>query len=172
VADLTVVDELRAYLIAQGVGQSNDPNVTPISAVVPSIWKETVDGAPEPRDGEAATITLIDTLAGPPSDLEAFMEETFVECVVRARGVASGTLLQRQIRQLIAPLDAPGGRKMWMMGALLVEYSTCWRGDQPAGAVAASTSWTTGRPSTVFSRTQSFRIGCRVKSLAGLPYAP
>ena len=159
--DLTVVDELRAYLISQAVGQDNDPRVAPVSPVIPSVWKETRDGAPEPRDGEGATITLIDTLAQPPSDLEPFMEEAFVECVTRARSISAATFLQRTIRQLIAPLDQPGGRKMWLMGDLLVEYSTVWRGDQSAGSTAVS-----------YARTQSFRIGCRVKSLAGQPYSP
>jgi hypothetical protein len=131
VPDLTVVDELRAYLIAQGVGQSNDPNVTPISAVVPSIWKEPSTAPPsratERRDDHADRHAAATT-----ERPRAFMEETFVECRrARAGRRFAATLMQRQIRQLIAPLDAPGGRKMWMMGNLLVEYSTCGAATSP-----------------------------------------
>lgn len=160
-AEMLVIDELRAYLIAQGVCQDN--NVAE-SAVLPSIWVKPMEGAPEPRlpdGGEVATITLIDTLLRSPGDLEQFMEEAFIEVVVRSWSPAAGELIQRQIRGLIAPGDQPGGKKLWTMNNLLVEYSTMWRGDQSLGATELS-----------YARTQSFRFGCRRKSLSGLPYVP
>lgn len=160
-AELLVIDELRAYLIAQGIAQDNN---APPSAVIPSIWVKPMEGEPEPRlpdGGEVAAITLVDTLLRSPSDLEQFMEEAFVEVVVRSWSPSAGELIQRQIRGLIVPGDASGGRKMWMMNNLLVEYSTMWRGDQSLGATSLS-----------YARTQSFRFGCRRKSLSGFPYVP
>jgi hypothetical protein len=165
VPELLVIDELRAYLIAQGVCQTNDAAVAAPSAVIPSIWvKPMTPGAPEPRlpeGGEVATITLADTLLKSPGDLEPWMEEAFIEVIVRSWSPSAGELIQRQIRGLIVPDGAVGGRKMWTLNTLLVEYSTLWRGDQSLGATDLS-----------YGRTQSFRFGARRKSLSGLPYVP
>jgi hypothetical protein len=160
VPDMLVIDELRAYLLAQGLCQ--DQNAAP-SAVLPSIHRAPRKGAPEPRvdKGELATITLADTLLTAPSDLAPWMEEAFIEVIVRSKAAAAGELLQRTIRGLLVPDNAIGGRKLWTMNNLLVEYTTLWRGDQSLGASEVS-----------YARTQSFRFGCRRKSLAGLPYVP
>lgn len=162
--EMLVIDELRAYLIAQGLAQTNDPSVAAPSAVLPSVWVKPVDGAPEPRlpkGAEVATITLSDTLLRAPDVLAPWMEEAFIEVIVRSWSPSAGALIQRQIRGLIVPDNAIGGRKMWTMNNLLVEYSTMWRGDQSLGATDLS-----------YGRTQSFRFGARRKSLSGLPYTP
>lgn len=157
--DLIAVDELGAFLIAEGIAQG--PNATP--SPVPSVWLQPRQGAPEPRDGEESTITLVDAQLSSPGVLEPWIEEAFLEVIVRSRSLAAGRLIHRAIRGRLAPEDQPGGRKLWMMGALLVEYSTLWRGEQPLP------SPNNGR---TYDRVQSFRLAARTKSLRGEPYAP
>jgi hypothetical protein len=162
VADLIVIEELQAYLVAQGVGQL--PGAAP-SLTLASVWMAPRDGAPLPRDGENATVTLTDTMLRSPSDLEAWMSETFVDVVVRSRQPSPGKLIQRAILGLIVPFGAHGGRKQWMMGNLLVEGSTEWRGDQvlPQMRSIAQTD-----AHLTYDRVASYRFSCRRKVLAGL----
>jgi hypothetical protein len=57
-----------------------------------------------------------------------------------------------------------------MMGSLLVEYSTPWRGEQPLPIARGQDA---GESNLVtFDRVASYRFGCRRKSLAGTPYVP
>lgn len=160
--DLIVIEELQDYLVAQGVGQL--PSAAP-STGLPVVILAPRDGAPLPRTGENATITLIDTMLRAPTGLEPWLEETFVDVIVRSRTASPGKLIQRTIHGLIAPFDQTGGRKNWMMGALRVEYSTEWRGDQPLPTREAVTE---SNPRITYDRVQSFRFGCRRKILAGL----
>lgn len=159
-ADLHVVEELRAYLIAQGVAQ--DWNIA-ASTTVPGIMLQPRDGAPLPRDGENATITIVDTSLGPPHALEAWIEETFVDVIVRSRTAAPGKLIHRSIRGLIHPISAHGGRQMWTMAGIdPVEYSTMWRPEQPLPPPQD------GRNISTYDRIASYRFGVRRKTLAGL----
>jgi hypothetical protein len=166
VADLILIEQLQDYLIAQGVGQAQDQAV---STSVPTIWLQPRDGYPQPREGETATISLVDTLLSSPPG-EAWFEETFVDIVIRSRSAPTGKLLHRTIRGLLAPIDQPWGRMMWTMGALLVEYSTGWRGEQPLAI--ASRNPQVNNNLVTHDRVASYRFGCRRKSLAGLPYVP
>lgn len=157
-AELHVIEELQAYLVAQGVAQQ--PDQTP-SLTVPSIWLQPRDGAPAPRRApkggdylEAATITLVDTNTTGPPELEAWLEETFVDITVRSRFAAPGKLIQRQIRGLLTPTGDLFGRKGWQMNNLRVEYSTIWRGDQPVDADDVS-----------YRRVQSIRFGVKRTAL-------
>lgn len=158
-AELDVLKELRDYLIAEGVAQAQD--AAP-STALPSIWLMPRDGAPAPRRApkggdylETATITLRDTNTTGPPELEAWIEETFIDVIVRSRTAAPGKLIQRQIRGLLSPIGEIYGRKHWMMGQLLVEYSTLWRGDQPVNA-----------DDVAYDRVQSFRFGVRRSALS------
>jgi hypothetical protein len=172
VADLFVVQELRSYLIAQGVVQaaSDAPSLT-----VPSIHVDPSDGAPVPRRSaagalsEIGTVTILDTQLQPAAALEAWIEEAFVDVIVRMSSKAGGgarcRLTHRVIRGLLHPNDAHGGRKQWYMNGLLVEYSTIWRGEQPL-------PFPTDGDTDVVSRVASYRFGCRRKALQGLPTAP
>jgi hypothetical protein len=168
-ADLLVAKELHSYLIAQGVAQH--PDTTP-SLTVPSVWLQPRDGAPLPRDNngtvlENATITLKDPMLTSPSSLEEWIEEAFIDVIVRARQSSMAQLIHRQIRGLIVPFDASGGRKQWMMHDLLVEYSDQWRMEQELPqlrGVAATDAHVT------YDRVASYRFACRRKVLAGLPY--
>ena len=161
-ADLSVVDELRDYLIAQGIGHAQDAAV---SLTVPSVWISPLDGIPLPRTGENQTITLRDTRLQAASTLEAWIEETFIDVVVRSRSEPEGTFLHRAIRGLlISANDAAGMKRMWAMAGINpVEYSGEWRGEQPLPAP-------TDRDVTTYDRVASYRFGVRRKVLAGLSY--
>lgn len=158
-----VIEELRAYLIAQGVVQ---PQSAAPSTVTPSIWLQPRDGAPEPRKdstgnyAEAATVTLTDPMLAPASELVAWIEESFIDVIVRARTAPQAKLIQRSIRGLIHPNDDLGGRKQWTMNNLTVEYSTIWRGDQDLPRPPGD------RPT--YDRTCGYRFGVRRKALSGL----
>jgi hypothetical protein len=160
--DLDVLRELQVYLIAQGIGQA--PSSAP-SLTVPSIWLMPRDGSPLPRDGENITITLHDTMMRSPSSMEPWMQEAFVDVIVRSRQPTPGKLLQRTIGALIAPWGLPGGRHQWMMGGLLVETSDQWRGDQP---MPQRQDTSQGDPHISYDRVASYRFVCRRKVLAGL----
>lgn len=132
--ELLAVDELGAYLLAQGVVQ--DINAAP-SRTLPRLFIAPRQYAPEPaRDestgdwAEDATVTLHPTHTGLPSPIESWMEETFVDVIVRARPAGAAELLHRVIRNLIVPASQPGGRKAWDMGALHVQRSFQWRREQ------------------------------------------
>lgn len=170
-ADLLVAQELQSYLVAQGVGQ--DPDDTP-SLTLPSIWLQPRDGAPLPRVDkstgialEAVAITIKDPMLTSPSSLEEWMEEAFIDIIVRAHQPAMAQLVHRQIRGLIVPFEASGGRKQWMMNNLLVETSTQWRMEQELPqlrGIAATDSHRT------YDRVASYCFACRRKILAGLAF--
>lgn len=150
--ELILIEEIRDQLVTDGVGQL--PQAAP-STVVPSIWLHPRDGAPEPRAGEDATLTLIATGQVPNREHEGFLEERVVDVVVRSRKSKPGELLQRVVRSKLHD------RREFFLSDLRVEWSMLWRGTQPLAS--DETSYTT---------VQSFRIAARTKSLAGLPYAP
>lgn len=146
-AELSVVEELRAYLIGQTIvqAQSNAPSTS-----LPSVWLMPRDGAPKPRTGENLTVTLIDTNTSGPPGLEAWITEVFVDIRIRSRTAGPAKLLARTIEGKLAPIGDIYGRKNWLMNNLLVEYSTGWRGLQPVGA-----------DDTTYDFVQSFRFGVR-----------
>lgn len=158
--DLFVVQELRAFLVDEGVGQRS---TEPPSMLLPSIWTDRV--APLPRKDEGGTITLLDTrLSGPPN-LDAWLQETFVDVIVRHRSPGTCRLIHRSIFGLLHPRGDHRGRCQWTMNDLPVEYSTLWRGEQPL-------PFPDDGDTDVVSRVTSFRICCRRASLAGVPYVP
>jgi hypothetical protein len=161
-AELVLVEELAAYLVAQGIGQR--PSVAP-STSVPSIWLMPRDGAALPRAGENITVTLNDTLPGPDQGLMAWVEGTIVDVTVRSRQPGPGKLVQRAIKRLLVPFDAHGGRRQWMMNSLLVESSYEWRGDQPLPSVESASS---DNPHVTYDRIASYRFSVRRKILSGL----
>ena len=152
-ADLIVIEQLQAFLVAQGVAQLPGEAA---SDTVPSVWVQPRDGAPAPRTLDETTITLVDSLLAPAATLEAWIEEAFVDVIVVNRLAAKAKLTHRVIRDLLHPIAAHGGRTNWQMGALLVEYSTIWIGEQPLY-----------QGKDFYSRKASYRIGCRRHVLAG-----
>lgn len=166
-ADLILVEELRAYLIAQGIAQAQ--STTP-SLTTPSIWLAPRDGAPDLRRvngdiAEAATITLVDDGNTQPSELEEWVEATMVDIIIRARTAVPGKLLFRRIAELLVPYDGSQGRRGWMMHNLLVESSTLWQGDQP---MRQRQSVGETDPHSTWDRVATYRFVARRKILAGL----
>lgn len=169
-ADLHVIEELQTYLIGQGIGQF--ASATP-SLTVPSIWLQPRDGAPLPRGNkttgvvlEHVTIALIDTQIAAPHELEAYLDETYVDIIVRSHQPPDGKLIHRRVRDLLVPIGSFMGRKLWMMNNLLVESSTIWRPEQPL-------PWPPdGRNIDTYDRVAAYRFVSRRKALAGLPYVP
>ncbi len=159
-ADYFVSEELQDYLVTALPAQL--PGATP-SLAVPSVWLQPRDGAPVPRRSTAggfaenATITLAETMVAGPAPTDAWLETTVVDVTVRATANQACKLLQRQIRDLIAPRGDYMGRKLWTMSDLLVERSWVWKPDQALAADEDS-----------YTRVQSFMFECRRKSLAGL----
>lgn len=165
---LHIVEELQTYLVAQGVGQL--PNATP-SATVPSIWIQPRDGARlpgKPRGAftadqakvETATVTLIDTQTGSPmgNGLEAYIDEAFIDIIVRSKTAAPGKLIHRTIRGLLHPPGDLYGKHGWMMGQMDVEYSNVWRAEQPL-------MYPTDAEVQSYDRMASYRIGVRRANL-------
>lgn len=163
-ADKLVAQELKAYLIAQVVGV-HPPDKGATRVVVPTIWLQPRDGPPQPRwcDSysdyqEDTTITLVaQDIAAPNPELEAYVEEAFIDVIVRSRQDAAAQLVHRVIRGLIAPVGSPWGRQQWTMNTLTVQYSTTWRTERQAGATPVD-----------YRRDASYRFGCTRRALAGL----
>lgn len=151
-AELILIEELRAYLVAQGVVRLAEG----AGGALPPCWLDPEDGAPEPDAADDATVTLTGPLTIPQEwQTGTMLEERIVDVVVRARSSARAELIQRQIKgQLEEKVNV-------FLGALRIEHCKLWRGDQKLAS-----------DETTYTRMQSFRIAARVKSLAGLPYAP
>lgn len=149
--DLIVIEQFRAYLVAQGVVRNWESSANGL----PQCILDPRDGAPEAQGQgyEDAVVTLTRTGLTPQRPLEEFQEDAHVECIVRAYRSPDAELIQRRVR---ASID---GLKLFMMGALIVEWARVFTGDQPLGS-----------DETSYSRMQTFMIRSRVKSLAGLPY--
>jgi hypothetical protein len=155
-ADLFLIREVRAYLIAQGVVQAAETASTGDYSP-PRCWLDPRDGAPEPKvaSGEDAVVTITSTLTIPGEWLEGrYLEQRIVEITTRAGSSERAELVQRQIRNVLEE------QVNTFFGDLRIESSKLWRGDQKISSDATS-----------YTRSQSFVIAARVKSLAGLPYA-
>lgn len=159
---LIVIEELKSYLVAQGVGQpvdGPDPSVN-----MPSIWTQPRQGAPMPRKPkgggdwlERATVTLRDqNLTGPPG-IAAWIEDAFVDITVRAVNAGECKLLHRTIAGLISPIGQIGGRKHWMMNQLLVQESRIWRREQELPSVEGGET---------YDRLASYQFRCARSTLA------
>lgn len=150
-ADLIVVEQLRAYLVAQGIVRNAES-----AGAAPPCWLNPRDGAKEPVSPDLSAVTLVQTLAVPQDVLhQPFLQEPIVDVLIRATTSPRAELLQRAIRGVLAD------KRLLTMGDLLVERSLVWREDQHLQA-----------DDRTYTRVQSFRFLCRVKALQGLPYAP
>lgn len=150
-ADLIVIEQMRAYLIAQGLVRAWEAE----GAAPPCILNPR-DGAPEPVAPDLSTVTLVQTLHVPVDTLEQrYLAEPVVDVIVRSTTSPRAELLQRSIRGVLAD------KRLFTMGSLLVERSLVWREDQHLAA-----------DQRTYMRVQSFRLLCRIKALQGLPYAP
>lgn len=143
--DLIPAEQLKAYLIAQGVVQ--DQSVNP-SSTIPGVWMNPRDEAPEPRAGENVAVTILDGPEIPREWLEGFLQEKVFDFVVRSRKKVDGVLIQRKIR---AAFEEQKGVNF---GQLRIEWSKLFRGEQPVTA-----------DETSYTSIQSFRIAYRTVSL-------
>lgn len=159
--ELLVAEQLSDYLIAQGLVAAVESAPT---MALPSVWiNPRDDGAPQPRAGEATTVTLVTVSTGRAPNAP-WCQLDVVDVVIRATDERAGQLLGRQVADLLAPLDQLGGRKQWTMGDLLVERSDVFRPAQPIRL-----SQGTGR---TYDTAQAFQFFCRRKALAGTPLVP
>jgi hypothetical protein len=152
VSELIAIEELRTYLVAQGVVRNwgDAANGLPQCILAPR------DGAPEAQ-GQAyqdGVVTLAKIGQQPPVVQEEFLEAALVECVTRAYRAVDAELIQRRVRAKL------NGLRLFTMGSLIVEHAQVFAGDQPLGS-----------DETSYTRMQTFLIQTRVKSLAGTPYA-
>lgn len=153
--DLIVVEQLRDYLITEGVanGDMDTPSLT-----LPSIWLMPRDGAPLPREGETMTLTLHDTNLNGPPGVEAWLEDTFIDIIIRAKNAGEAKLLHRSIKSLLHPIGVrPSGKQHWTMNELPVLYSATWRGEQPLPR---------SEDGKTYDRIASFRFRCARSDLA------
>lgn len=150
-SDLIAVEELRTYLVAQGVVRSWQATANGL----PQCILNPRDGAPEPQgeDYQDATVTLARIGQVPPNVQEEFLEDALVECIVRAYRSPDAEMIQRRIRAQL------NGLRLFTMGSLIVEWARVFTGDQPLGS-----------DETSYTRMQTFLIQARVRSLAGAPY--
>jgi hypothetical protein len=148
-----VVEQLQAFLVAEGVAQL--PEVPP-ATTKPSVWLQPRQGAAMPRTEngnwlETETITLNDTQLNGPPGLEAWIEDTFVNVTIRSKNAGEGKLLHRQIRGLLAPVGKLAGRKGWTMAGLKILGSSIWRNEQPLPPIDGGLT---------YDRVASYRIRC------------
>lgn len=154
-----MVDEFQAFLVAEAVGQLPDAMPSPLH---PSIWTLPRQGAPLPRQDDGAwleetTITLNDTNLQARPNLEAWIEEAYIDVTVRSVSPNVGKLVHRVIRGLLQPVGLVGGRKGWTMNNLPVLYSRVWRGEQPLPPQDGGVT---------YDRVASYCIACRRSDLA------
>lgn len=116
-ADLLLVEEVRDYLITQGVVKA--PGT---SGTLPVIAIDPVDGVPEPVPPADAVVGIRPGLQVPPARwYEEFLDERIVEFRVRALTSSRAELIQRQIRQQI------NGKKATSFGRLFVQHTMLHR---------------------------------------------
>lgn len=147
--DLILISELADAFVTAGIAEAP---ARPQPGNLPVVWKDPRDGAPDPTPTVAQTITLVRTGQAVSAPYEGFLEVAIVDVIVRAAKSPDGELTQRRVRAL---LDDHRG---FYVGALRVESSYLWRGIQKLGSDSVS-YWTS----------QSFRVACRLNSLAGNP---
>lgn len=152
-ADVFVLEELAAELVTQGICRAWQTTANGL----PQVIRDERYGTPEPQGKafEDAIVGLVRTDQVPPAPLEGFLEQAVVDVIVRAYKAQDAELIGRQIRGLLNDR-----RQGYFLGALRIEYSYLWQGDQRLGA-----------DETSYTRRQSFVICARSLSLAGQPYA-
>lgn len=141
---LDISEQLQAYLIEQSIGVR--PSAADGTSAV--VINQPRDGAPQPvkdgsgQFGSVPTITLVTILAARPNAQDFAVDETFIDIIVRAYNNGTAKMILRQIRGLLVPNNAIGGRRMFKMAAIdPVECCVPWRGAQPIGADDQSYDW-------------------------------
>ena len=155
-AEYHVIDELLSCLVTAGVVQRW--NTTP-SSTIPGAVIGPLKGAPLPRTDEPATVTLRQSGVTQANGMDAWLQETAIEVIVRARSAPAGRLLHRSIRGVIHPRGSFPARTNWQMTAsLLVERAYIWRGEQ---TIPPSMSQQGDRDLSTYDTTESYMFAVR-----------
>lgn len=142
---MTWLDNLRDYLIAEGLVRA--PNVPGPGARpwLPPVWRHPDNGAVGPGDAadqgrpdvardDGLVVSLMHAPGIPPAIGAEERRIDGVDVVFRSRAVPPITDLEAQIRaRLVGTLD-PGGRTDWVMAGLYVIQSRQWSPLQPVAA--------------------------------------
>jgi hypothetical protein len=114
----TLLNELRAYLIAQGIGR--DPRV---AGSLPPIWRQPRDGVPAPGQGSGAevgataVVGLFVNGGYPSAPMEGFLERRSVDIRLRTSHAQIGEQIG------VALAVALDDRRYYLAGALRVHES-------------------------------------------------
>jgi hypothetical protein len=143
---VTLLDNLRDYLIAEGLVRApNAPGPGP-RPWLPPVWRHPDNGAVAPGDAadqgrpdaardDGLVVSLMHAPGIPPRAGEEERRIDGVDVVFRGTAVAPIFDLERAIRdRLVGTLD-PGGRADWVMAGLYVIQSRQWSPMQPVDAV-------------------------------------
>jgi hypothetical protein len=129
----TILDHLRTYLIANGVGR--DPRV---AGAAPPIWRQPAAGTPAPGEpphsgssssveiGDPAVIGLMRTGGIPQSPQEVEWRRDIVDIWIRSRTWPQTESTWNAIRLLLIGTHAQS-RQGWTMSGLAVIESQEWR---------------------------------------------
>lgn len=155
--DVHVIDELLTRLVNDGIVQRWSKTY---SGTLPSAVITPIKGAPLPRATEPATVTLRQSGVSQPNGMDAWLEETAIEVIVRARSAPAGRLLHRVIRGVIHPRGAFPAQTGWQLTSnLLVERSYIWRREQ---TIPPANNQTEGQRDLVtYDTTESYMFAVR-----------
>jgi hypothetical protein len=123
----TILDHLRTYLIANGVGR--DPRV---AGATPPIWRQPAAGTPAPGEGtgtevgSTVVIGLMRTGGIPQSPQEVEWRRDIVDIWIRSRTWPQTESTWNAIRPLLIGTHAQS-RQGWTMSGLAVIESQEWR---------------------------------------------
>jgi hypothetical protein len=127
----TILDHLRTYLVANGVGR--DPRV---AGPLPPIWRQPAAGTPAPGEspgsagsveiGETVVIGLMRTGGIPQSPQEVEWRRDIVDIWIRSRTWPQTESTWNAIRPLLVGTYAQS-RQGWSMAGLAVIESQEWR---------------------------------------------
>jgi hypothetical protein len=123
----TILDHLRTYLIANGVGR--DPRV---AGATPPIWRQPAAGTPAPGEGTGTevgatvVIGLMRTGGIPQSPQEVEWRRDIVDIWIRSRTWPQTESTWNAIRPLLIGTHAQS-RQGWTMSGLAVIESQEWR---------------------------------------------
>lgn len=143
---MTVLEALRAELVAAGLVRApNDPGAG-ARPWLPPAWKhpdggaiapgdKADEGAPEPARDDGLVVSLMHAPGVPPSAGEEERRVDGVDVVYRGRAVPDIVTLDAEVRAVLLgdPPD-PGGRSDWVMGGVYVIQSRLYRALQPVSA--------------------------------------
>ena len=122
----TLLDHLRAHLIAQGLVR--DPAT---AGPLPPAWRHPKDGVPAPGEGTSvqvgptAVVGLMHAGGFPAADYESEWRRDLVDVVIRTTTAPAAIELGGEIRRVT--ID----RRNWIMGGITVMQSSEFRPLQP-----------------------------------------